>query len=193
MEGKLKEEEYDTENVTVQIVELSTDEIAKSNNWIGANRPVYEGDKSDDGDSGSDDEEEEEEEQIPGFTVTSTKPSKKKPITEVENTTEDGVAEDGTADDSKPKKKFKKIPEEIKSKRALGQYFAKRATNSLKHSKAFQMKSKLESNRNRKKARVEKEKRIKLQNKREKHKKNTTRGAKSKSKTEKKMGRKHTK
>ncbi|XP_055321178.1 nucleolar protein 12, partial [Sitodiplosis mosellana] len=41
LEGKLKEEEYDTENVTVQIVELSTDEIAKSNNWIGANRPVY--------------------------------------------------------------------------------------------------------------------------------------------------------
>lgn len=190
MEGKLKEEEYDTENVTVQIVELSTDAIAKSNNWIGANRPVYEGDKCDDEESGSDEEEEEEEEQIPGFTVTSTKPSKKKFTTAVEKTTENGDA-DGTVDENKPKKKFKKIPEEIKSKRALGQYFAKRATNSLKHSKAFQMKNKLEGNRNRKKARVEKEKRIKLQNKREKHKKNSAKGTK-KTKPEKKI-RKHRK
>lgn len=179
LEGKLKEEEYDTENVTVQIVELSTDEIAKSNNWIGANRPVYEGEQSDEEESGS---EEEEEEQIPGFTVTSTKPSKKKPATKVENSTENGDAE-GTTDDSKPKKKFKKIPEEIKSKRALGQYFAKRATNSLKHSKAYQMKNKLEGNRNRKKARAVKEKQTKLQNKREKHKKNSTKPTKPTKKT----------
>lgn len=191
LEGKLKEEEYDTENVTVQIVELSTDEIAKSNNWIGANRPVYEGEQS--GEEEESSSEEEEEEQIPGFTVTSTKPSKKKkPTTEVENSTENGDTE-GTTDDSKPKKKFKKIPEEIKSKRALGQYFAKRATNSLKHSKAYQMKNKLEGNKNRKKARVEKEKRIKLQNKREKHKKNSIKSVK-KTKTEKKQkGRNHKK
>lgn len=185
MEGKLKEEEYDTENVTVQIVELSTDEIAKSNNWIGANRPVYEGEQSDDEESGS---EEEEEEQIPGFTVTSTKPSKKKKLTveTAENSAENGDAEGTVDENNKRKKKFKKIPEEINTKRALGQYFAKRATNTLKHSKAFQMKNRLEGNKKRKKARAEKDKRIKLQNKREKHKKNTARGAK-KNKVEKKV------
>lgn len=175
----MKEEEYDTENVTVQIVELSTDEIAKSNNWIGANKPVYEGDRSS-GEENSSDEDDEEEEQIPGFTVTSlAKPSKKST-----RNTEDNDNGGENVDESKAKKKFKPIPGEIKTKRALGQFFAKRATNSLKHSKAFQMKSKLERNKNRKKARIEKEKRIKLQNKREKHKKNTTKTQK-KSKVEK--------
>lgn len=173
LEGELKEQEYDTENVTVQIVELSTDEIAKENNWIGANRPVYEGEQSSDNESGS--EEDASEEEIPGFTVTSTKPLKKS--TAKANSTGDGGEED-TVDENKPKKKFKKIPEDIKSKRALGQFFAKRATNSLKHSKAYQMKNRLERNKNKKKARIEKEKRVKLQNKREKHKKNSTKTSK---------------
>lgn len=184
MEGKLKEEEYDTENVTVQIVELSTDEIAKSNNWIGANKPVYEGDQSSGEESGS--EEEVEEEEIPGFTVTSTKPSKKS--TAKTNPQENDETED-TAEKPKTKKKFRKIPEDIKSKRALGQYFAKRATNTLKHTKAFQLKNRLEQNKSRKKARVEKEKRTKLQNKREKHKKNSTKPSKP-SKVNNKMSKK---
>lgn len=90
----------------------------------------------------------------------------------------DGGEEENTVDETKSKKKFKKIPEDIKSKRALGQFFAKRATNSLKHSKAYQLKNRLERNKNKKKARIEKEKRIKLQNKREKHKKNSTKSSK---------------
>lgn len=186
MEGKLKEEEYDTGNVTVQIVELSTDEIAKSNHWIGSNRPVYEGDQSSEEESHS---EEEEEEQIPGFTITSTKPSKKtiKKKTSTGDTALDNEGSEKTGAETKPKKKFKPIPEDIKSKRALGQFFSKRATNSLKHSKAFQMKNRLEGNKNRKKARAEKEKKIKQQNKRDKHKKNTVRGAKQKDKIEKKI------
>lgn len=170
LEGKLKEEEYDTENVTVQIVELSTDEIAKSNNWIGANKPVYEGEQNSENEESSGDEDEEEE-QIPGFTVTSTKPQKK---TSSEDTLLNNEDEENVADEEKTKKKFRKIPEDFKSKRALGQFLAKRATNTLKHSKAFQMKTKLERNKNRKKARVEKEKKIKVQNKREKHKKNSS-------------------
>lgn len=174
LEGQLKEEEYDTENVTVQIVELSTDEIAKSNNWIGANKPVYEGEQSS-GNEESSAEDEEEEEEIPGFTVSSTK-SKKKITNKKEKSNNDETKPD--VDESKPKKKFSKIPDDIKSKRALGQLFAKRATNSLKHSKAFQMKNRLEQNRSKKKARIEKEKRIKLQNKREKHKKNSSKGTK---------------
>lgn len=117
LEGKLKEEEYDTENVTVQIVELSTDEIVKSNNWIGANKPVYGGDES--SDENSDENEEQEEEQIPGFTVTSTK-SNKKPIVKEpeENEGEGQVAEEGAR-----KKKFKQIPDHFKSKRGIGQFY----------------------------------------------------------------------
>lgn len=185
MEGELKEEEYDTENVTVQIVELSTDEIAKSNNWIGANKPVYEGENSSDNET---DSEEDVEEEIPGFTVTSTKPKKSK----IQENPPDNDDTEKAADNGKAKKKFKKIPEEIKSKRALGQFFAKSATNTLKHSKAFQMKNRLERNKNKKKARIEKEKRVKLQNKREKHKKKSTKSSKQTSKQEKR-GKNHKK
>lgn len=171
MEGELKEEEYDTENVTVQIVELSTDEIAKSNNWIGANKPIYEGEQSSEDEACSDDNGDEEEE-IPGFTVTSTK-STKKPTAEKQPSDDNEI--ENTPEEGK-RKKYTKIPDDIKSKRALGQLFAKRATNSLKNTKAFRLKDRLERNRLKKKARVEKEKRIKLQNKREKHKKNSAKG-----------------
>lgn len=33
--------EYNLENHTVQICDLSTDEIAKSNNWIGTNQVLF--------------------------------------------------------------------------------------------------------------------------------------------------------
>lgn len=39
--NELNEEEYETEDVSVKIVEISTSELAKSNNWIGENRPRY--------------------------------------------------------------------------------------------------------------------------------------------------------
>lgn len=173
----MKEEEYDTENVTVQIVELSTDEIAKSNNWIGANKPIYEGEKSSENEESSaeeeDDDEEEEEEQIPGFTVSSTKP-KKKPA--IEKHQPDNDETEKPVEEVKRRKKYTKIPETIKSKRALVQVFAKRATNSLKNTKAFRLKDRLDQNRSKKKARAEKEKRTKLQNKREKHMKNSSKG-----------------
>lgn len=171
----MKEEEYDTENVTVQIVELSTDEIAKSNNWIGANKPIYEGEQSSENEDSSANDDDEVEEEIPGFTVSSTK-SKKKSTTEKKQPGNDETEQ--TVDEGKRKKKFGKIPEDIKSKRALGQLFVKRATNSLKHSKAFRLKNRLDENRSKKKARIEKEKRVKLQNKREKHKKNSSKGKK---------------
>lgn len=159
----MKEEEYDAEDVTVQIVELSPDDIAKSNNWIGSNKPIYEKDQASDVDEQS--SEPEEEGSVPGFgSVISSKSTKKMDI-------QDDNANDENGEDVKKKKKFK---DDFKSKRAMGQYLAKQAQNSLKHSKAFQMKNKLEKIRNKKKARIEKEKRIKLQNKREKHKKNST-------------------
>lgn len=179
LEAHLREEEYDAENVTVQIVELDPEEISKSNNWIGANKPVYDGDQNSDvgeSDSGVDDNDDNEEDDVPGFTVTSTK-VRRKPATHNENT----VANVNGGDDheaAQVEKKAKKLREDFKSKRAMGQYMAKQAQNTLKHSKAYQMKNKLERIRNKKKARIEKEKRIKLQNKREKHKKNSAKPSK---------------
>lgn len=172
----MKEEEYETEDVTVQIVELSPDDIAKSNNWIGRNKPIYEGDKNsdDDAESSNDEDDEGEVEQVPGFTVTSTKPSKKQNAEKKDTENAENIDENN----EKPVKK-KKIPQDFKSKRAMGQFFAKQAQNTLKHSKAFQTKNKLERIRNKKKARIEKEKRIKLQNKREKHKKNPSKTVKT--------------
>ncbi|CAH0564281.1 unnamed protein product [Brassicogethes aeneus] len=65
----LLQEEYEDDEVTVKIVELSTNDIAKKNNWIGANQPKYES---------SEEEEEIEEnskdvEEVPGMEL------KKKP------------------------------------------------------------------------------------------------------------------
>lgn len=178
----MKEEEYDTENVTVQIVELSTDEIAKSNNWIGANKPRYEGEKGSESEDSSAEEEDEEEEEIPGFTVSSTKP-KKKPA--IEKQPSDNDETEKPVEEVKRRKKYTKIPDTIKSKRGLVQVFAKRATNSLKNTKAFRMKDRLDQNKSKKKARVEKEKKIKLQNKREKHKKNAFKGQRKLTKADK--------
>lgn len=189
MEGKLKEEEYDTENVTVQIVELSPDEIAKSNNWIGSNKPVYEGkakndskksneNRNDGGTNGEDEEEEEEEEaekeeEVPGFTVTSTKKGKKRTVSTQGDA---GADNDADAEDTKPKRKRKNLPESFSSKREIGQVLAKNVQNKLRQSKVFRTKAKLERVHNMKKARIIKDKKTKLKNKRDKHKKNSTKG-----------------
>lgn len=182
MEGALREQEYETEEVNVQIVELSTDELAKSNNWIGANKPIYSSDTQnskksighESDDEQDDDDDDEAEEAVPGFTVTSTKKVKRvevQPDVEIKNP---------DCPDEEPKKSGQKPHEEFKSKRAMGQFYAKKAQITLKQSKAYQTKDKLERIRNKKKARIEKDKRIKLQNKREKHKKKPTKPSKVK-------------
>lgn len=168
----MKEEEYDDAdgNVTVQIVELSSDDIAKSNNWIGSNRPIYEDGNADEIEE-SESEQDEGEDCVPGFGTN--KPSKK-----VSARNYVGNKANDTDLNEQKSINSKKFKEEFKSKRAMGQYLAKQAQSSLKHSKAFQTKSKLEIIRNKKKARIEKEKRMKLQNKREKHKKNSVKSKK---------------
>lgn len=192
LEGELKEQEYETEDVIVQIVELSTDELAKSNNWIGANRPVYTDDSthksnrngrdndSDGDDSDGSQDEGSDEEEVPGFTVTSTRKVVRKQIKPTAKTEDEAesIVNPDVPEEKKKQPRTKKLPEDLKSKRALGQYFAKKEMNTLQHSKAFQTKNKLERIRNKKKARIEKDKRIKLQNKREKHKKKPTKSAK---------------
>ncbi|XP_063917182.1 nucleolar protein 12 [Zophobas morio] len=62
----LLKEEYEEDNATVRIEELSTNSIARESNWIGANQPKCQ----------SDDDEEKEEE-VPGMGLTNTKKDKK--------------------------------------------------------------------------------------------------------------------
>ncbi|XP_017771724.1 PREDICTED: nucleolar protein 12 [Nicrophorus vespilloides] len=66
-------EEFEDEEVTVKVVELSPEEIAKENNWIGPNKPKYDEDVEEE-----EDEEIEDEEEIPGMSLT----EKKKPKVE---------------------------------------------------------------------------------------------------------------
>lgn len=201
----MKETEYDTENVTVQIVELSPDDIAKSNNWIGSNKPVYETvgkskaksgkvsngnvvdgvheDAAEDGEGEEADNDDDEQEQVPGFAVTK---AKKRPKTTNDDEVDD---ENETSDNEKPKRRRKNLPESFSSKREIGQVLAKNVQNKLRQSKAFRTKAKLEKVRSKKKARIEKEKKLKVQKKREKFKKTPTKAGKEKPKTFHKKGR----
>lgn len=89
----------------------------------------------------------------------------------------EAVTENPDLVDEKQKKSMQ-IKDDFKSKRAVGQFLAKKAQNSLRQSKAVQTQNKLEKLRNKKKARMEKDKRVKLQTKREKHKKGPTKAPK---------------
>lgn len=70
----LLEEEYEDDDVTVKVTELSTSQIAQQNNWIGENRPQYE--VADDEEEHSEDEQSNEN-NIPGMEL------KEKPKTKV--------------------------------------------------------------------------------------------------------------
>ncbi|XP_060867657.1 nucleolar protein 12 [Metopolophium dirhodum] len=70
--------EYNLENHTVQICDLSTDEIAKSNNWIGSNQVIYEDDKEKKNEEDIDKTNEEDgAENVPGMSFSSIKEIKK--------------------------------------------------------------------------------------------------------------------
>lgn len=132
-------------------MEISTSELAKSNNWIGENRPKY----SDD----DDDEEDEDEspkvekcDDIPGMDLTFTaKPASKPKTKQIEND-----------DDEKPSVVDHKS---YKSKKNLTGTVHNKAVKALKNSKAFQIKRKLDQLKDRKKARLEREKRKKIHDK----------------------------
>ncbi|XP_050311143.1 nucleolar protein 12 [Anthonomus grandis grandis] len=70
----LLSEEYEEGDVTVKVVELSANNIAKQNNWIGANQLKCENETREE--SSNDDEEEEQE--VPGMELKA-KPLKAKP------------------------------------------------------------------------------------------------------------------
>lgn len=157
---ELNEEEFETEEVQVTITELSTSELAKSNNWIGQNRPKYSDDEEEAVDESESDEEPEE---VPGMGLLSAVPKKapKKAAKPSEANEEDEAAAE--ASEGKPEWPLSK--KNIKSKRELGVVVSKDALQTLKNSKAFQQKQRLDMLKDRKKARRLKENRIKLQEK----------------------------
>ncbi|KAL3274371.1 hypothetical protein HHI36_015769 [Cryptolaemus montrouzieri] len=109
----LLEEEYEDEDATIKIIELSTNEIAKRNNWIGPNQPKYSSDHE--GENDIEDDSNEEVEDIPGMELH----TKKVKIVE---------------------KKTKKFETEKDVKKEL----KKIATKTVQKSKVFQMKNKME-------------------------------------------------
>lgn len=62
----LFDEEYEDEDVTVKVTELSTSEIANRNNWIGENKPHYEAPVSEEE---SENDTSEEIESVPGMEI----------------------------------------------------------------------------------------------------------------------------
>lgn len=147
--NELNEEEFETEDVKVKIVEISTTELAKSNNWIGENRPKY---------SDDDDEEDEAEpiiekyDGIPGMELTIPPKSSSKP--KKKDRKNDDAEEPSAVDHAL-----------FKSKKNLTGTVNNKAVKALKNSKAFQIKRKLDQLKDRKKARLEREKRKKIHNK----------------------------
>lgn len=144
------------------ITELSTSDLAKNYNWIGQNRPKYSDDEDDEDEkrkAEQDDEDQADVEEVPGMGLTRKKAPKPKVVVEK---TGDVAAED-EGGDSKWKVPETKNP--IKSKRELGVIVQKDALKTLKNSKAFQQKQRLDQLKDRKKARKDKAKRIILQNK----------------------------
>jgi len=167
---ELNEEEFETEDVSVKIVEISTSELAKSNNWIGENRPRYSDDDDDNDEVDNGPSTIEKSDGIPGMDLTI--PAKSANKYKIKEKAE-------TEDPSAPELKL------YKSKKNLTKTIQKNSEKVLKNSKAFQIKRKLDQLKDRKKARLEREKRKKIHNKeaRKNNGKLNTRKLKKKPKT----------
>ncbi|EFA08646.1 nucleolar protein 12 [Tribolium castaneum] len=121
----LLKEEYEDDDATVRIEELSTDVIAKESNWIGANQPICE----------DVEQEESEVSEVPGMEL---------------------------------KKKDSKVNRKFDSERDVKRLLKKEATKKVQKSKVFQMKTKIEGQKQRKKARRENKQKMKLKEKKRK-------------------------
>lgn len=163
IEEILAEETFETDEVSVSVVELSTTDLAKRSNWIGANKPVYSDDEVEEAvESG-----EEEVNELPGMelTVKKRKLAQKKEAKIVEKETEKEEEEDETV-------------YQFKNKRELNKVIKKQATKTIKKSKAFQLKGKIDAKKMQKKSR-----RIKGQKEKFMKDKTKSRGGEAKVKT----------
>uniref|UniRef100_A0A2M4ANM9 Nucleolar protein 12 n=1 Tax=Anopheles triannulatus TaxID=58253 RepID=A0A2M4ANM9_9DIPT len=149
-----QEEEYDTENVTVKVVELSTSALAKENNWIGENRGAVLAQDEANEESGQSSEEDEDDEDdhkrigvVPGMELEGEKKVKRKltPFVETEDADEEGKAKKPVTEEKpKPKKGPVLNLEGIRSKKDLKHKLKRYALKSMKSSQAFRQKNRLQ-------------------------------------------------
>uniref|UniRef100_T1DNZ9 Nucleolar protein 12 n=1 Tax=Anopheles aquasalis TaxID=42839 RepID=T1DNZ9_ANOAQ len=127
-EDEPQEEEYDTENVTVKVVELSTSALAKENNWIGENRGAALAQDETDKESGQSSEDDDEDDHkrigvVPGMELEGEKKIKHKftPFVETEDADEGGKEKKPATKEEKPKQKKGPVLnlEGIRSKKEL--------------------------------------------------------------------------
>lgn len=142
-----QEDEYDTENVTVKVVELSTRDLAKKNNWIGENHGAVKEDEESEPDEATDDDEMEEQELgvIPGMELEGEKKVKRKhsKLTEEDLSNDERTEKDSQTEPEKTKPKKGPVLnlDGIRSKKELNHKLKRYAMKSMKKSQAFRQKA----------------------------------------------------
>ncbi|XP_062557330.1 nucleolar protein 12 [Armigeres subalbatus] len=136
-----EEDEYDTENVTVKVIELSTTDLAKENNWIGENRAAVR-DEEDDEDDPEEDETSDEEDidTIPGMELDGEKRNKKNKESSNENEEEheeEMQVPSNSSGKQKPRGPILNL-EGVSSKKELNRKLKRHAQKSMQKSKAYQ-------------------------------------------------------
>lgn len=140
-EQEEEEQEYDTENVTVRVVELSTKDLAKQNNWIGENHAMVRGEVDDSEPSETESIAEENDlRTIPGMDLASEGSTKnKKSVKHDVETPEKEETEEKSTDRRKQQPRGPVLNlEGIRSKKELNHKLKLHAQKSLKKSKAYQ-------------------------------------------------------
>ncbi|XP_055545723.1 nucleolar protein 12 [Wyeomyia smithii] len=148
-----EEQEYDTGNVTVKVVELSTTELAKENNWIGQNHSAAQQSETDVSEESFD---ENELEAIPGMSLTKEKVKKSKnhDETELEDTVENEPQPEKSCEKEKPKQSGPKLNlDGVSSKKELNKKLKRHALKSMQKSKAFQQSARAQQQKQLKKSR----------------------------------------
>lgn len=155
VEKDREDQEYDTGNVTVKVVELSTTELAKENNWIGENHSVVQQNESDHSEESS--TEENDLEPIPGMSLNdeSTKSKKGKlHKAEQEDVDENGEEPENEVEKKKPEQRGAKLNlEGVRSKKELNRKLKRHALKSMQKSKAFQQSARAQQQKQLKKSR----------------------------------------
>lgn len=124
----LLHEEHDLGTHSVEIKELSTNELAQQNNWIGANQIKYEvKDEEPSADEAENASRQSDSELIPGMDL------KRKPKKDVAPAKQSDVME-------------------LKSAKDIKKVIKKQATKQVKKSKVYQLKNKIEKQKNKKKS-----------------------------------------
>uniref|UniRef100_A0A182NSG8 Nucleolar protein 12 n=1 Tax=Anopheles dirus TaxID=7168 RepID=A0A182NSG8_9DIPT len=150
-----QEDEYDTENVTVKVVELSTRDLAKENNWIGENRGLAKDDESEEEADSDEDNEEELLNVVPGMELDGEKKVKRKHKQLAEDDETDGTESASKTGKEKPKQQKGPVLnlEGIRSKKELNHKLKRYALKSMKNSQAFRQKVRMQQQKQLKKSR----------------------------------------